>query len=60
MIWLVWRQHRKQALYGFAVLALLALIMIPSGIAVHRSFVDSGFAAWVRASTVGSPIASRR
>jgi hypothetical protein len=45
MIWLVWRQHRKQALFGLGVLALLALVMVPSGISIHRSFVDTGFAA---------------
>ncbi|HZM79552.1 MAG TPA: ABC transporter permease [Candidatus Limnocylindrales bacterium] len=45
MIWLAWRQHRKQALFGLGVVALLALIMIPSGIAIHRSFVDTGYAA---------------
>lgn len=45
MIWLTWRQHRKQALFGLGVLALLAAVLIPSGIAIHRSFVDTGFAA---------------
>ena len=49
MIWLVWRQHRKQALFGLGVLALLALVMIPSGIAIHRSFVDTGYAACLHA-----------
>ncbi|MTD13554.1 ABC transporter permease subunit [Nakamurella sp. YIM 132087] len=42
MIWLVWRQHRRQAL--FAVLGLLALaaFVVPSGLGMRRSYDDLG------------------
>jgi len=48
MIWLTWRQHRKQALFALAVLALLAATLIPSGIAIRQAFVDTGYAACVQ------------
>jgi ABC-type transport system involved in multi-copper enzyme maturation permease subunit len=42
MIWLTWRQHRLQLLLGTAVLALLALLLIPSGFAIASAFRGSG------------------
>jgi hypothetical protein len=49
MMWLTWRQHRRQVLFALAVLALLAATLIPSGIAIHRSYVDTGYAACIDA-----------
>lgn len=45
MIWLTWRQHRKQALYTLVAFAALAAIMLPTGLAMHHSFTNSGLAA---------------
>ena len=45
MIWLTWRQHRKQALFTLIVLAALAAIMVPTGLAMHHSFDRSGLPA---------------
>lgn len=42
MIWLTWRQHRKQTLFTAAALAVLAALMIPTGLAMHRTFADKG------------------
>jgi hypothetical protein len=44
MIWLTWRQHRLQLLFGTAVLALLALLLVPSGFAIASTFRSSGLA----------------
>lgn len=38
MIWLTWRQHRKQALYTVIGLAALAAFIVPTGLAMHRDF----------------------
>ncbi|MBL1097776.1 ABC transporter permease [Streptomyces coffeae] len=45
MIWLTWRQHRKQALVTVIALAALAAVTVPTGVAMHRTFTDSGLAA---------------
>lgn len=45
MIWLTWRQHRKQALYLAIALAALAALMVPTGVAMHDTFTDSGLAS---------------
>jgi len=45
MIWLTWRQHRKQALFAAAGLAVIALYLIPTGLAMHHKFNGSGLAA---------------
>lgn len=44
MIWLTWRQHRKQALFTLAGLAALAALMVPTGLAMRRTFADQGLA----------------
>lgn len=49
MIWLVWRQHRKQALFTGIGLAALAVLMIPTGLAMRDAFTDKGLADCVRA-----------
>jgi len=47
MIWLAWRQHRKQALFTGISLVVLAALMIPSGIAMHNTYTDKGLASCV-------------
>ncbi|WP_410573417.1 ABC transporter permease [Amycolatopsis sp. cmx-4-61] len=42
MIWLVWRQHRRQMLFTLAALAALAAIMVPTGLAMHTKYDDLG------------------
>jgi len=42
MIWLTWRQHRRQALFGVIGLAVLAAVLVPSGRAMRDAFVSSG------------------
>lgn len=45
MMWLTWRQYRKQALYTVIALAALAAVMVPTGLAMHHSFTHSGLAS---------------
>lgn len=45
MIWLTWRQHRKQALYTLIALAAVAAVMVPTGIAMHHAYTNTGLAA---------------
>ena len=45
MIWLAWRQHRKQALFTGVGLVVLAALMLPSGSAMHNTYTDKGLAA---------------
>jgi hypothetical protein len=40
MIWLAWRQHRKQAWFTAAALAALAALMVPTGLAMWGDFND--------------------
>jgi hypothetical protein len=42
MIWLTWRQHRKQLLFTGIGLALLAAFVIPTGLMMHHAFVHDG------------------
>jgi ABC-2 family transporter protein len=42
MIWLVWRQHRKQALFALLGLAALAAFLVPTGMQMHDAFQRSG------------------
>ncbi|TDC75469.1 ABC transporter permease subunit [Streptomyces hainanensis] len=44
MIWLTWRQHRKQLVYLALGLAALAALMVPTGLSMHDTFQDSGLA----------------
>jgi hypothetical protein len=48
MMWLAWRQHRKQALFAAVGLAALAALVIPTGISMRNAFTDSGLAACLR------------
>lgn len=45
MIWLTWRQHRKQLLYTFIALAAVAAVIVPTGLSMHHAFVNTGLAA---------------
>ncbi|MFJ9846081.1 ABC transporter permease [Kitasatospora sp. NPDC101155] len=45
MIWLTWRQHRKQTLFTALALALLTAVMVPTGLRMHAVFDSSGLAA---------------
>ncbi|HWG27770.1 ABC transporter permease [Actinospica sp.] len=45
MIWLTWRQHRKQLLFTLLTLAALAAVMVPTGLSMHHEFVKSGLSA---------------
>ncbi len=42
MIWLIWRQHRKQALFTLAALGALAALMVPTGLATHAKYDSLG------------------
>jgi ABC-type transport system involved in multi-copper enzyme maturation permease subunit len=42
MIWLTWRQHRKQALFTLGALIALAAIMVPTGLAMHAKYDSLG------------------
>jgi len=44
MIWLTWRQHRAQALFSLVGLAVLAAVLVPTGLGMYRTFHDSGLA----------------
>jgi hypothetical protein len=42
MIWLTWRQHRKQALFALVGLAVLAALLIPTGLQMYDAMADTG------------------
>lgn len=42
MIWLTWRQHRRQALFTLIGLIVLAALMIPTGLAMRNTVADLG------------------
>jgi hypothetical protein len=48
MIWLTWRQHRKQALFTLVGFAVLAALMIPISLSMRNTFADLGLADCVR------------
>ncbi|MGW4057843.1 ABC transporter permease [Amycolatopsis sp. NPDC004747] len=45
MIWLTWRQHRKQAVFTLVALGVLAAIMVPTGLAMHAKYDSLGLGA---------------
>ncbi|HET9171739.1 MAG TPA: hypothetical protein VFN97_20035 [Actinospica sp.] len=47
MIWVTWRQHRKQLLYTLIALALAAAVIVPTGLAMHHEFVSTGLSACI-------------
>jgi ABC-2 family transporter protein len=42
MTWLVWRQHRAQALFALLALAALAAFLVPTGLQMHSAFERAG------------------
>ncbi|MEH0843382.1 transporter [Micromonospora sp. CPCC 205711] len=48
MIWLAWRQHRRQALVTLLGFAVLAAVMIPIGLSMRHTFADLGLPECVR------------
>lgn len=48
MIWLTWRQHRKAGLFAVVGLAVLAAVLIPTGLQMHNAFADTGLADCLR------------
>jgi hypothetical protein len=49
MTWLVWRQHRQQALAAVIALVAVALFLVPTGRQLHAAFDDLGLEACLRA-----------
>jgi hypothetical protein len=49
MIWLTWRQHRRQALFTLIGVAALAALMIPTGLAMRHAFTKAGLPACINA-----------
>jgi hypothetical protein len=45
MIWLTWRQYRRQALFTLVTLGVLAAIVVPTGLAMRSKYDSSGLAA---------------
>ncbi|MET8231478.1 transporter [Micromonospora sp. NPDC005298] len=48
MIWLTWRQHRKQVFYTLLAFAALAALMVPIGLSMRNTFADLGLADCAR------------
>jgi len=44
MIWLTWRQHRRQALFTVLGLAVLAAFIVPTGLSMRHAFTRLGLA----------------
>jgi hypothetical protein len=42
MTWLVWRQHRKQLLFGVAALVVLGAFFVATGLPMHDRFEKAG------------------
>jgi hypothetical protein len=49
MIWLIWRQHRQQAVVILLALAALALLMLPTGLRMHDALTENGLGDCVSA-----------
>jgi hypothetical protein len=48
MTWLVWRQHRQQALAAVIALVAVALFLVPTGRQLYAAFDDLGLEACLR------------
>jgi hypothetical protein len=53
MIWLTWRQHRRQAWWTLAGLALLAAFVVPTGLSMRHAFTRLGLAGCVTSGGAG-------
>jgi hypothetical protein len=42
MTWLVWRQHRKQLLFGVAAIAVLGAFFLITGLRMHEEYNEAG------------------
>jgi hypothetical protein len=51
MIWMTWRQHRKQLLFTALGLAALALFIVPTGVQMHNTFNHLGLANCLNPAT---------
>jgi len=49
MIWLTWRQHRKQLLFVLLAVAALAALLVPVGLRMHDAMASSGLLTCIRA-----------
>lgn len=47
MIWLTWRQHRRQAVFALAGLLALAAFVVPTGLRMRSSFTQLGLSSCV-------------
>ncbi|MFI7518768.1 ABC transporter permease subunit [Micromonospora globbae] len=47
MMWLTWRQHRRQVLVTGAALLVLAALMVPTGLMTRNAYADKGLAECV-------------
>jgi len=50
MTWLVWRQHRQQALAAVVALLAVALLLVPTGRQMRAAFDDLGLGTCLRAT----------
>ncbi|SCE71879.1 transporter [Micromonospora mirobrigensis] len=48
MIWLTWRQHRRQAFFTLLGFAALAALMVPIGLSMRHSYAELGLAECAR------------
>lgn len=55
MTWLIWRQHRLQAVVVLLALAALALLMLPTGLRMHDVLTGSGLGECVSAHGPAGP-----
>ncbi len=53
MIWLTWRQHRRQALFTLLGLTVLAAFVVPTGLSMRHAFTRLGLADCVTADGPG-------
>ena len=53
MIWVGWRQQRTETVIAAAILALLAVLLIPTGIAMISAYNHDGLAACLRSPAPG-------
>jgi hypothetical protein len=53
MIWVTWRQHRRQVLATLAGLLALAAVTLPTGLSMHREYDRLGIARCLRSVPEG-------
>jgi hypothetical protein len=60
VIWVTWQQHRFEALIAAAMLAILAVMMLPTGLDMAANFQQSGLATCIgHSSALGACAAIR-